>query len=407
MTLAHTPGVDERRLLRVFHRAAGQVPAYAALLAERGAAPERVGTLADFMTLAPLLDKTNTFQRFPLDQLCAPGALGDLASVLTSSGHGGRFSYGLISRGQHATGPEMIDRAMDHAFAIDSRRTLAINCLPMGVVFSSHRMTVATVSVREDMAIGLVEAFAPYFEQLVLVGDPLFLKRLTDYAADQGVDWGRYRVNVVIGEEIFGEHYRAYLAQRLGLDPGQPQRGYIMSSMGVGELGLHLFFETPATIALRRAAHRRPEFCRALLGTDPADTTLPLLFTYHSERTFLEIVEPDRDGFGGLAVSLLEDEAPLPLLRYQTGDVGRLLDAAQVRTACARHGVPCPDALPGALLAIRGRAKEVLPNGRHVGQYKDALYARPELARWLSGAFRLEFSDGLVLHVQAARGRPG
>ena len=64
-------------------------------------------------------------------------------------------------------------------------------------------------------------------------------------------------MNVIIGEEIFGEHFREYLAAGLGLDPDRPERGYIMSSFGVGELGLHLCYETTATIALRRAAFGR------------------------------------------------------------------------------------------------------------------------------------------------------
>jgi phenylacetate-CoA ligase len=71
--------------------------------------------------------------------------------VLTSSGHGGRFSFGLSSRRQHAESAAMIDYSMDEAFGIATRRTLAINCLPMGVTFSSEAVTVATTSVREDM----------------------------------------------------------------------------------------------------------------------------------------------------------------------------------------------------------------------------------------------------------------
>ena len=72
------------------------------------------------------------------------------------------------------------------------------------------------------MAVALVETFGHYFEQIVLCGDPMFLKRLTDYARDRGVDWSRYRVNVIIGEEIFGERFREYLAASLGLHPDRP-----------------------------------------------------------------------------------------------------------------------------------------------------------------------------------------
>ena len=140
-----------------------------------------------------MLSKRNTFKRFPLDQLSVGGRLRDVADVLTSSGHGGRFSFGVISSRRQAVGAQFIDRAFDDAFDITSRKTLAINCLPMGVIFSSRLMTVATTSVREDMAVALVEAFGHHYDQIVLVGDPLFLKRFTDHAAERGVDWSRYR----------------------------------------------------------------------------------------------------------------------------------------------------------------------------------------------------------------------
>ena len=61
--------------------------------------------------------------------------------------------------------------------------------------------------------------------------------------------------------------------------------------------------------------------------------------------------------------------------------------------------------LPRALLALRGRTREQLPNGAHVALYKDALYANLELARQLTGAMRLVFaSDGFTMHVQLVRG---
>ena len=130
----------------------------------------------------PILTKANTFDRFPIDQLCAEGAMADLADVLTSSGHGGRFSFGLSTRRQHADAPAMIDYALDAAFAISRRRTLVVNCLPMGVGFSSASATVATTSVREDMATALVTTFGSHYDQIVLVTDPLFVRRLLDHA---------------------------------------------------------------------------------------------------------------------------------------------------------------------------------------------------------------------------------
>ena len=139
------------------------MPAYRCLLREHGVDPVAIVDSDTFAARCPILTKANTFDRFSVAELCVEGAMCDLANVLTSSGHGGRFSFGLSTRQQHAEAPAMIDYALDQAFAISRRRTLVINCLPMGVGFSSSRATVATTSVREDMATALVATFAVAF----------------------------------------------------------------------------------------------------------------------------------------------------------------------------------------------------------------------------------------------------
>jgi len=394
-------------LLRAFHHAADR-PWYRTLLDEHGVDRSEITDAASFGRRLPILSKTNTFDRFQLHEL-APGVpIHELASVLTSSGHGGRFSFGLTTRRDAEAGLDLLDAAFDRAFAVASRPTLAINCLPMGVTFSSRAMTVATVSVREDMAVALVRAFGGYYEQILLTMDPLFAKRLTDYAAAEQLDWRRHRMQVIIGEEVFGEHFRDYLGTCLGLDAARPQDGYVMSSFGVGELGLHLGHETAATIALRRAVRRHAALAREILGLgdDLANTSnVPHILTFEPRRTFMESVDQDPAGYGRLTVSMLDTELPVSLLRYQTGDIVKLLDPEAVSAALQRHGAEPIADLPPAMLALQGREKERLPNGSHVAVYKDALYADHEIARNVTGAIRLTFAgtDGTA-HVQLVPG---
>jgi phenylacetate-CoA ligase len=391
------------RLRAAFQRAASGVPAYRCLLEEHGVDPAAIVDYESFVARCPTLTKANTFDRFPIDQLCAGSAMANLAEVLTSSGHGGRFSFGLSTGRQKADAPAMIDDALDEAFGIARRRTLVVNCLPMGVGFSSASATVATTSVREDMATALISAFGSHYEQIVIVTDPLFVRRLLDYASERGVDWRRYRLGIIVGEEIFGERFRAYVASRLGLDVEQPDRGYIMSSFGAGELGLHLCFETPATIALRRAAARDASLARELFG---GFTVLPMVLAYNPNRTWIEAVDSDSSGYGRMTISMLDTELPVPLLRYQTGDVVRLLNSRRIAQELARRGVTLPGVLPDTMLALAGRDEDVLPGGSHVGVYKDALYVDPFVADRLTGAFRIGFLEsGLItVHVQLVRG---
>jgi phenylacetate-CoA ligase len=391
------------RVLRAFQHAAA-LPWYRTLLDEHGVRPAEVTDAASFIDRCPVLNKSNTFDRFPLHELAPRESISGLASVLTSSGHGGRFSFGLTTRKDAAESASFIDYAIDRAFAIESRPTLAINCLPMGVAFSSRAMTVATVSVREDMAVALVRAFGGYYEQMLLVMDPLFAKRLMDYAAAEGLDWSRYRIQVVIGEEVFGEHFRAYLGECLGLHPDRPEDGYIMSSFGVGELGLHLCYETPATIGLRRAIGRDAALARDLLGGSADQGAVPAILSYEPRRTFIESVDPDPHGYGRLTVSMLDPELPVSLLRYQTGDIVKILERDAVVEALRRHAVDAGE-LPQDFLALQGREMERLPNGSHVAVYKDALYADPATARQVTGAVRLTFAGSdCTVHVQLIPG---
>jgi phenylacetate-CoA ligase len=251
--------------------------------------------------------------------------------------------------------------------------------------------------------VALLTTFGAHYEQVLIVTDPLFLRRLIDYGDEKGVPWQRFRLGVILGEEIFGEHFRAYVAERLGLDLDRPDLGYIMSSFGVGELGLHLCYETPATIAVRRAARRDPELARELFGECDV---LPMVLAFNERRTLIESLDPDQNGYGRLTISMLDTTLPVPLLRYQTGDVVRWLDPSRVTIALLRRGIALPGPLPASMLALAGREKEQLPDKSYVGTYKDALYADADIADWLTGAFRVTpIETGFVIvHVQLVQG---
>jgi phenylacetate-CoA ligase len=129
-----------------------------------------------------------------------------------------------------------------------------------------------------------------------------------------------------------------------------------------------------------------------------------MVLAYNPERTFIEVVGQDAEGYGAMAISMLDPDRQLPLLRYQTGDVARLLDGGRVAASFDHHDTPMPG-LPPAFLALRGRAREALPNGSDVGVYRDALYANHGLARGFTGATRLIFSgESFTMHVQLAQG---
>lgn len=390
--------IRDQRFVRIVQKTIRCSPTYRRILEEQQIDYFRPMSTACLLDTLPILDKKSLFGRFGLEDLIRDGfSTDDIASVLTSSGHGGtEFAFGLSNRKQMRTSPEMIDFGLDLAFETDRYSSLLINCLPMGVSFQSNTVCIANVSVREDMALAIVAKAGHFFQQIILVGDPLFLKKLADYADEKNFDWRQYRVHLVIGEETFSESFRFYLYKKFRINPDTEFGGSIISSMGVAELGLNLFTETQATVALRKKISESRESLEQLFGCAVSNDQIPTFFIYSPLRTYIEILNPNEAGIGDLVVTMLDAEAMVPMIRYRTGDRAALVDAGQISqiiesTSSREKNLPLP------VIALFGREKDTLPLSAHVDQFKEALYRDFLLAQELSGAFRLSFVEDLFV----------
>ena len=396
--------LGEKKLLRLFKNAKNASPALKKILTDKRIDAASITTIEAFSALDLIMAKENTFNKYSLDDLCRPGALKNLMGVITSSGHSGNFAYGLTTwKGGKAT-PDLLDLALEKAFQIDEKKTLLVNCLPMGVRFPTNTVTQAEVSVREDMALALIKKFSPYYDQIIIVCDPLFLKLLMDEADKWQIDWRNIHKHLIIGEETFGENYRNYVGKKLNIDPDNPSTGIIGSSMGVGELGLNLCFETLETIALRRAINRSPALMEKLFGCVSGNDPCPMLFAYNPLSYYLEARNSDVQGYGELLVSILDKDCPLPLFRYQSGDEAKLLDTDVIIKAFQAEGLTAPLLPKMPLICIRGRQKDRLESGLHISVIKDALYEDVDFADRITGAFRIDRDNPSVLHIQIRRG---
>lgn len=372
--------------LESFRRAAERVPAYQTLLREARISPGEINTREDFHRL-PILEKGNTFQRFGIEQLCLDGELGKLGSVLTSSGHSGLFAFGLTESDALGDTIQWIDDSLDALFQVKTKKTLLINCLPMGVKVPTQACTLAETSVRPDMAVGLVKAFGRHFEQVILVGEAAFTKHLLELGLKGGLDWLKHTVHVIVGEEPLAENARKYLESLLGADVREPQEGMVVSSMGVAELGLNLFSEAPPAgqlTLLRRVLHENPGLRREILG---AKDWVPSLFTYDPRRIFVEF-----DAEGRLLLTTLDPRVRVPLVRYATGDRGHFL-----RVPSAQHPALQSAGISTELLgwlpvvAIEGRGDHALAGSDPVypEAVKEGIYHDAALAGLTTANFRL------------------
>ena len=392
----------ENMVLEAFRRAATRVPAYGLLLNEAKIDPESIKNLADFARL-PVLEKQNTFQRFSIEQLCLDGEIGRLGSVLTSSGHSGIFAYGLNGVDALPETTQWIDDLLDMLFAVRTRPTLLINCLPMGVKVPTQACTLAETSVRPDMAVGLVKAFQKHFSQIILVGEAAFVKLLLETGQRAGIDWPGHVTHVILGEEPLAENARIYIEGILGIDPQRPETGIVCSSMGVGEIGLNLFSEVPPVaplVKLRRVLHRDARLRDAILG--PA-TWVPSMFTYDPCRIFVEF-----DAAGRLILTTLDPRVRLPLIRYATGDCGGVLCLQpESQETIEGAGIPWKTLEKIPIVTIHGRGHHSASAGIKVypEAVKEGIYFKPELARLTTANFRLvSGSERVRIRIQLSPG---
>jgi phenylacetate-CoA ligase len=389
--------IGEHKLLRAFHRAAEKVPAYRKLLSERGVDPRKITTVEEFKEKVPFIDKEIVFPVNELRDICVGGNLDDICSFYSSSGHSGVFSFGAETWDNTSSSALGLEFLLDNHFQISRRKTLLINCLPMGVKIYTRTLPVADTSVRADVVHALIKKLASEFDQFILVGESPFLKKVIEEGAEKGILWRYIIINVITGGEFIAESFRSYLGHLLGIDFEDPESGIIAVNMGLSELSLSIFSENFQTIQLRRMAHKDHNFRQALFG-DGAKLC-PLIMQYFPQQTFLETV-PSQQGIPELVVSTISENVKIPLIRYKTGDMVRTLSYTEMKNILKDLGQE--SLLPEFHLPfgiIWGKKLSIdLGNGERISpnEVKEALYQNFDIAGRITGNFRLSKNNGVA-----------
>ncbi|NPU86577.1 MAG: hypothetical protein HPY65_19050 [Syntrophaceae bacterium] len=373
---------QEKYLLKVFHKYASATPAYTKLLKEKGIDPSSITSVDAFKKLVPIIDKFETFIKYEdrISNLCVDGNYDDVVAILSSSGYSGRFSYGLISKEEDKSGRNILDLYLDQRFQISKRRTLLINCLPMGVKVPSERTAVGDISVRPDMAVALVRSFGKDFDQIIMVGENTFMKHTLEYGIEKGINWPDLNVRIIVGEESFPETYRTYIASLIGKDIDHTDEVIIGSSMGISEIGLSVFQESIDTIKIRRKMDAQPELRRKYFG-DVKFT--PMLFNYIPMVVYVEEHKNEKDDFPEFVFTPLSLKRKLPLIRYNSHDKGTHVYPGDDLKKNIKSNLP--------MVAIFGRGDHIVVEGTriYVEGVKEMIYGDIAFASKVTGNFLL------------------
>ncbi len=341
--------------LGLFHSVAATVPAYQAFLAEQSVNPVSIHTIADYQAL-PLLTKENYLLRYPLAALCRNGQLQACDMIAVSSGSTGKPSFWPRSLADEFQVATRFEQVFYDSFQAETRHTLAVICFPLGtwvggmytanccrhLAGKGYPITTITPGNNQKEILRVVQELGPAFDQVVLLGYPPILKDVIDQGIQQGIEWQRYAIKLVLAGEVFSEEWRSLVGKRVGASAPCYDSVSLYGTADAGVLGN----ETPLSICIRRYLASHPEAARALFG----ESRLPTLVQYDPLSRFFEV----HDG-----TLLFSGNNGIPLVRYHISDTGGLITYDRMLQFLAEWGFN-----PLAQLQQEGAGARQSPNGQ-------------------------------------------
>ncbi len=315
-------------------------------------------------------------------------------NIIPSSGStGNEFSFGLFGDDEIRKSSMAIEAFMRGRFQTDTKKTLLLNLLPGAIALQSSSVTVASIGVRADTAISAIKSLGSSFEQIILAGEPLFVKEVVEYGLTQSIVWPYLPISIIVGGEWISESYRRYIEGIVG-------QHRLFSSMGMAELGLNYFFETEQTLLLRKMLMKDSKLRKALFGEV---SFCPMLFAYDERSIVVETIETPGEHLDSIILTAVDPDRVLPLIRYKSGDKGTILTWGGINLVLNSLGYRAFDDTGLPVLAHFGRGKHI--SGIYPERMKELLYSSDEIASVTTGNFFLRrHSEAIALEVQLKEG---
>ncbi len=408
-------GSGEDEVLQLFRRVSAQVPAYGKFLREHDVDPETVASIDQFREL-PITTKRNYHVAYPLPELCSNGRLEDCDMLAVSSGSTGEPTVWPRFIADELGTLRRFEQVLIQGFGADGKRTLAVVCFALGswvggmyttsacrqLAAKGYPITVVTPGNNFAEILRVIPKLAPFFDQVVLLGYPPFIKDVLDRGTAAGIPWANYCVKVAMAGEVFSEAWRDRVTLRLG--QGDPEHS-TASLYGTADAGV-IANETPASILARRAINDHPELVKELFG----QARLPTLCQYDPAHRFFEQIDGEL---------VLSGDGGIPLVRYNILDRGGLLTHAQLseyleskglmtealRTQLERFPQPFVYVFGRDAFAVSYYGANVFPENVAIG------LEQPQFGQLVTGKFVLEVAEDaqhdslLAVTVELASGR--
>ncbi len=306
-----------KSILRFVNEALRASPAYRAFVKEKlGKIPWRV-TPRSFCDL-PITTKNDFSQRYAPEELLMHGDRGEVAYA--SSGSSGKISVWFRDEQSLVGGTDLHEYLFEHVYGIKrGEPTLVLVTFSMGLwvagLFTADAcralrkrgfaVTIATPGIDKIEGLAVLARLAPLFKHVVIAGYPPFVLDFLREAFHNPAEVPPSVFLLTSGDK-FSEEWREEVAGLIGHPTAYSRIIGVYGSADAGAMA----FETPFTIALRRAARTNASLAEQLF---PDASRLGGLYQFLPDLMYVE-------EHGGEL--LITKRMPIPLVRYNIHDRG-------------------------------------------------------------------------------------
>ena len=222
-----------------------------------------------------------------------------------------------------------------------NKSTLVLICFGMGVWIGGvityqafkaisergYHLAILTPGVNKKEIFEAMKNIAPKYDQIILCGYPPFMKDVVDEAAQNGVNWKDFNIKIIFAAEAFSEKFRDYVAKKLGIKDIYRDTMNIYGSADLGTMAE----ETPISILIRRLALKKETLYKKIFKEA---NRLPTLAQFHPDFISFECVNK--------SIYCTGDNI-FPLIRYEIGDNGGVIDFDEIENIFAEEGFDLRD----------------------------------------------------------------
>ncbi len=325
--------IGKKRAFSTFKTASTRVPAYKEFLKTQD-----VNDKESYFERLPLTDKINYLQKYPFHKrlINATAGLQNIHSFTKSSGSTGNPIYWPRYGSADKTTEKILAFTYDYLYQIFRKPTLIVSCLALGTWtagelagdvsrrISTHRNSKSSVispGANSKEAAEIIKDLSQFYEQTIIICYPPFAKQVLDYLNEISVNLRKTNLKFMLGGEGFSEHYRDYLYKGLESNNINDVIG-IYASSDAGFIGS----ETPLSVLVKQEATKNQSLAQNLFGTK--DVNHMTLIQYNPIGRYFESIN------GELVVTI---QQAVPLVRYNTKDMGGLINFSQILDICSKQ----------------------------------------------------------------------